>query len=156
VLGTLRKINLDRLLGLVGRGPNRCRDLVVAMIVARLIAPLSKLATAKALDPITAASSLGEVLWGRWTRTNSTRRLTGCSNASRRSKSHWHVATSRTAPSFKELTGKQAKNINFPVLVFGRVFLCDSQCPVGHNSKSRKIAFSLTRLANSGRHTSGE
>jgi hypothetical protein len=29
------------------------------MIVARLIAPLSKLATAKALDPITAASSLG-------------------------------------------------------------------------------------------------
>src|ERR1700752_1619409 len=32
------------------------------MIVARLIAPLSKLATAKTLDPITAASSLGEVL----------------------------------------------------------------------------------------------
>jgi hypothetical protein len=32
------------------------------MIVARLIAPLSKLATAKALDPITAASSPGGVL----------------------------------------------------------------------------------------------
>jgi hypothetical protein len=32
------------------------------MIVARLIAPVSKLATAKALDPATAASSLGAVL----------------------------------------------------------------------------------------------
>jgi hypothetical protein len=30
--------------------------------LARLIAPLSKLATAKTLDPITAASSLGEML----------------------------------------------------------------------------------------------
>ena len=56
VLGTLRRIGLDRLLGPAG---NRCRDLVVAMIVARLIAPVSKLATAKALDPATAASSLG-------------------------------------------------------------------------------------------------
>src|SRR5207244_2471217 len=59
VLGTLRRIGLDRLLGPAG---NRCRDLVVAMIVARLIAPISKLATAKALDPATAASSLGAVL----------------------------------------------------------------------------------------------
>jgi hypothetical protein len=62
VLGTLRRIGLDRLLGPVGNEPNRCCDLVVAMIVARLIAPISKLATAKALDPVTAASSLGEVL----------------------------------------------------------------------------------------------
>lgn len=59
VLGTLRRIGLDRMLGPAG---NRCRDLVVAMIVARLIAPVSKLATAKALDPVTAASSLGSVL----------------------------------------------------------------------------------------------
>jgi transposase len=59
VLGTLRRIGLDRLLGPAG---NRCRDLVIAMIVARLIAPVSKLATAKALDPVTAASSLGAVL----------------------------------------------------------------------------------------------
>ena len=59
VLGTLRSIGLDQLLGPTG---NRCRDLVVAMIVARLIAPVSKLATAKALDPATAASSLGSVL----------------------------------------------------------------------------------------------
>src|SRR6202521_5009818 len=59
VLGTLRRIGLDRLLGPAG---NRCRDLVIAMIVARLIAPVSKLATAKALDPATAASSLGTVL----------------------------------------------------------------------------------------------
>ena len=37
-------------------------DLVIAMIVARLIAPASKLATARILDPATAASSLGDVL----------------------------------------------------------------------------------------------
>ena len=59
VLGALRDIALDRLLG---PGGNRCRDLVIAMIVARLIAPASKLATARMLDPLTAASSLGEVL----------------------------------------------------------------------------------------------
>jgi transposase len=59
VLGTVRTIGLDRLLGPAG---NRCRDLTLAMIVARLIAPASKLATAKALDPATAAHSLGAVL----------------------------------------------------------------------------------------------
>src|SRR5947208_1085717 len=41
------------------REPNRPRDLVLAMIVNRVIAPASKLATAKALDPATASSSLG-------------------------------------------------------------------------------------------------
>jgi transposase len=59
VLGTLRDIGLDRILGPTG---NRPRDLVIAMIVARLIAPASKLATARMLDPATAASSLGDVL----------------------------------------------------------------------------------------------
>lgn len=59
VLGTLRSIGLDRVLG---PPRNRCRDLVIAMIVARLIAPASKLATARMLDPLTAASSLGDVL----------------------------------------------------------------------------------------------
>jgi transposase len=58
-LGTLRAIGLDRVLGPAG---DRRRDLVVAMIVSRLIAPGSKLATARGLDPATAASSLGEVL----------------------------------------------------------------------------------------------
>ena len=58
-LGALRAIGLDRLLGPAG---NRCRDLVIAMVVSRLIAPASKLATARALDPATATSSLGEVL----------------------------------------------------------------------------------------------
>ena len=59
VLGTLRNIGLDRMLG---PPRNRCRDLVIAMIVGRLIAPASKLATARMLDPLTASSSLGEVL----------------------------------------------------------------------------------------------
>jgi DDE family transposase len=59
VLGMLRSLGLDRLLGPAG---NRCRDLVVAMIVARLLAPAAKLATARALSPATAAHSLGAVL----------------------------------------------------------------------------------------------
>ncbi len=59
VLGTLRNIGLERMLG---PPRNRCRDLVIAMIVARLIAPASKLATARMLDPLTASSSLGDVL----------------------------------------------------------------------------------------------
>ena len=59
VLGTARRIGLDRL---VAAKASRRRDLVVAMICARLIAPMSKLATAKALDPETATSSLGSVL----------------------------------------------------------------------------------------------
>ena len=59
VLGTLRNISLERMLG---PPRNRCRDLVIAMIVVRLIAPASKLATARMLDPLTASSSLGEVI----------------------------------------------------------------------------------------------
>lgn len=59
VLGTVHQIGLDRLLGPEG---NRCRDLVQALIVSRITAPASKLATAKALDPATAASSLGAML----------------------------------------------------------------------------------------------
>ncbi|MEI8396929.1 MAG: IS1634 family transposase [Rhodospirillaceae bacterium] len=65
VIGTLRKIGLDRLLGPasgIGAEDHRCRDLVVAMIASRIISPASKLATAKALDPVTASTSLGEVL----------------------------------------------------------------------------------------------
>jgi transposase len=58
-LGTTRKIGLDRILGPDG---NRCRDLVLAMLVGRILDPVSKLATARALSPATAASSLGEVL----------------------------------------------------------------------------------------------
>ena len=59
VLGALRQTGLDRLLGPAG---SRLRELVIAMIVLRLIAPASKLATARMLDPETAATSLGEVL----------------------------------------------------------------------------------------------
>ena len=57
-LGTARRIGLDRLLGPAG---NRCRDLVLALIVSRILDPASKLATARALSPNTATSSLGEV-----------------------------------------------------------------------------------------------
>ena len=58
-LGTARRIGLDRLLGPDG---HRCRDLVLALLVGRILEPTSKLAAARALSPATAASSLGEVL----------------------------------------------------------------------------------------------
>jgi transposase len=58
-LGTARKIGLDRILGPDG---NRCRDLVLAMLVGRILDPVSKLAAARALSPATASSSLGEAL----------------------------------------------------------------------------------------------
>lgn len=59
VLGTARKIGLATILGPEG---NRCRDLVLAMIAARIVDPGSKLAAARALTPETASSSLGTML----------------------------------------------------------------------------------------------
>ncbi len=58
-LGLLRTLPLDRLLGAAGERPG---SLVRAMILARLLDPASKLATAKALSLGTAASSLAPVL----------------------------------------------------------------------------------------------
>lgn len=61
VLGTARKIGLDRLLA-SAFAPARMVALVLAMIVARVIDPGSKLATARQLDEATASSSLGALL----------------------------------------------------------------------------------------------
>ena len=59
VLGTLRKLGLDRMLSATP-GPERER--VVALIAARVIGPVSKLATARALAEDTARDSLAETL----------------------------------------------------------------------------------------------
>src|SRR5271156_2753975 len=59
-LGTARRIALDTVLP--RRAPQRRRDRALALIVARLIEPAAKLATARMLDPATASHSLGEVL----------------------------------------------------------------------------------------------
>ena len=58
-VGVLRQLGLHTLLS---RQASRARDLVVALIVARVIDPQSKLATARGLAPETAVSTLGEVL----------------------------------------------------------------------------------------------
>jgi hypothetical protein len=58
-LGTLRQLGLERLLA-PARSPER--DAVVAMIVARILEPRSKLATARHLHGATLASTLGELL----------------------------------------------------------------------------------------------
>jgi hypothetical protein len=61
-LGTLHKLALDRLLSQGGRQPKRRVALCLAMMVARLIDPCSKLATSRLLDDETASCSLGQVL----------------------------------------------------------------------------------------------
>lgn len=59
VLGTVRKLGLERLLH---SRRSRERDLVVAMLVARILEPASKLATARSLSKDTLTLSLGECL----------------------------------------------------------------------------------------------
>ncbi len=58
-IGTMKRIGLDALLP---AAPERKRNLAMALIVARLIDPESKLATARALDEETASHSLGALL----------------------------------------------------------------------------------------------
>ena len=59
-LATARRIGLDDLLP--RRAPQRRRDLALGLIVARLLDPAAKLATARMLDSETATHSLGETL----------------------------------------------------------------------------------------------
>ena len=59
VLGTARRLEVDRLLT---PRPDRRRELVLAMIVDRLLAPQSKLATARGVAPETLTTTLGDVL----------------------------------------------------------------------------------------------
>ena len=59
VLGTLKRLGLHTL---IARSASRLRDLVLALIVARVIDAQSKLATARALAPESPVSTLGEAL----------------------------------------------------------------------------------------------
>jgi len=59
VLGSLRSLGLDQLFA---RTASRVRNLVCAMIVARILQPGSKLALARGLGIETASTSLGDVL----------------------------------------------------------------------------------------------
>jgi Transposase DDE domain len=59
VLGSARRLGIEEL---IDSAPSRRRDLVVAMLVAAVIEPGSKLAFARGLRAETATSSLGEVL----------------------------------------------------------------------------------------------
>ena len=58
-LGTLRQIGLDQLLP---RRPERMARLMLAMIVARVVEPAAKLATARQLSDATASHALGALL----------------------------------------------------------------------------------------------
>jgi Transposase DDE domain len=59
VLGTARRLGIEEL---IDPAPSRQRDLVIAMLIAAVIEPGSKLAFARGLRAETATSSLGEVL----------------------------------------------------------------------------------------------
>jgi len=59
-LATARRAGLEDLLP--RRGAQRKRDLAFGLIIARLLEPAAKLATARMLDPATASHSLGETL----------------------------------------------------------------------------------------------
>jgi hypothetical protein len=59
VLGTVRRLGLDQVLG-TKRSPER--DRVLAMVVARVLSPDSKLATARGLDEESAFSALADAL----------------------------------------------------------------------------------------------
>ena len=59
VLGSLHQLGLH---SLIARPASRQRDLVGAMIVARVVDARSKLATARGLNPESAVSSLGHLL----------------------------------------------------------------------------------------------
>src|ERR1700751_1234198 len=69
-LGTARRIALDAVLprrapqryGPSAHGLDPWGDLALALILARLLEPAAKLATARMLDPATASHSLGEML----------------------------------------------------------------------------------------------
>src|SRR6476660_9532368 len=54
-LGTVRNIGLDPILG---ARSDRCRDLILALLISRILDPASKLVAARALSPVTAASNL--------------------------------------------------------------------------------------------------
>ena len=59
VLGSVCRLGLDRMLD---RGRSDERDIIVALIVARIVDPRSKLATVRGLREDTLSSSLGELL----------------------------------------------------------------------------------------------
>ena len=59
ILETIKKLGLDKI---IGSRPSRTRNLVVGMIIARIINPKSKLATARGFNKQTCSNSLGEIL----------------------------------------------------------------------------------------------
>jgi hypothetical protein len=85
VLGTIRLIGLDRLLG--KPSDPRLAPLAIALIASRLISPTSKLATARDLSADTACSSLGRLLGlGAVDESSSTTPSTGSARARPRSR----------------------------------------------------------------------
>ncbi|BBH38074.1 transposase [Microcystis viridis NIES-102] len=59
ILETIKKLDLDKI---ISEKSSRIRNLVVAMIVARIINPKSKLATARGFNSETCSQSLGQLL----------------------------------------------------------------------------------------------
>ena len=93
VLGIARKIGLDRLLA-AGQAPARLAALVLAMVLARVIDPASKLATAQTNStprqrPPRSARCWN---WGRSASRNCMPRSTGCSASNHASRADLRIA----------------------------------------------------------------
>jgi len=101
VLGIARRLGLDprvKSADLIPSGPARTRRLALAMIVARLIDPAAKLATARALDEATSSTRWARSwAWAASPSTSSIRRSTGCWRSSPGSRPSWRAAISPRA-----------------------------------------------------------
>src|SRR5689334_12743441 len=120
-LGTARKIGLDRLLGPDG---DRCRDLVLAMLIGRVLDPVSKLATARTLSPATASSSLGEAL-----------RLGAVSDAELYAALDWLLE--RQAAIETALAGRHLQNGTLVLYDVSSSYLEGRCCPLARRGYSR-------------------
>jgi hypothetical protein len=119
VLGTIRVIGLDRLLG--EPSDKRLAPLAIALITSRLVSPASKLATARGLPPPPPPQAwAGCSGWTRSMKLSSTARSTGSARARVRSRPRSLAATSptgRSCPTTSLRPGSKAGAASWRALV---------------------------------------
>lgn len=128
VLGTLRKIGLDKI---IASKDSRTRNIVIAMIVERIIEPASKLATARALRESTALSTLGEVLG-----------VSGADEDDLYEAMDWLEARQKRIET--KLAKKHLENGSLVLYDVTSSYYTGSHCPLarfGHTGKGKKKGF---------------
>src|SRR5882762_6776302 len=115
VLGSARRLGVDEL---IDATPSRTRDLVVAMLIAQVIGPGSKLAFARGLRTQTATSSLGQVLG-----------VTGCDEDDLYAAMDWALA--RKDPIEKALAARHLTNGTLVLYDVSSAASEGRTCPLG-------------------------